>query len=155
MTKDPSGTATPQPGREPVPPDAWSELTRALRAWADALQVRWHEASFRLYGSWSYRSGTLTVATTTEPGAAVTPAHGNPIRGALGVTVAVNHKDDDDRTPKLSDGLSEFPLSAFGGPKPTVAQQAAYAAREHLGAVASKYPELRRAIMRVSWGPRA
>jgi hypothetical protein len=141
-----------QPGREPVPPEAWSDLSAALRAWADALSARWKDPSFRPFRS-STVGGKLTFTTTATAGAAVTPAFGNPIRGAVGVSTRAEHKKEAEK-PQLSDALFEFPLRIFGGVDPPSAE-AVWQARKQVDAVFAKFPELRRATMRVYWGPRA
>jgi hypothetical protein len=141
-----------QPGREPVPPEAWSDLTAALRAWGDALAARWKDPSFRPFRSSTAR-GRLTFTTTASGGAAVTPAFGNPIRGADGVSIRTEHEKEPEKA-QLSDALLEWPLRIFGGVDPPSAE-AVWQARKQVQGVFEKFPELRRATMRVSWGPSA
>ena len=138
-----------QPGREPVPPEAWPELTVALRGWAGALSARWRGPSFRPFRS-STADSRLTFTTTTTAGAAATPASGNPIRGAVGVPMRAEYAKEAEK-PQLSDALFEFPLRIFGGVDPPSAE-AVWQTRKQVDGVFEKFPELRRATMRVLMG---
>lgn len=56
--------------------------------------------------------------------------------------------------PELWNALFEWPLRIFGGVDPPSAE-AVWHSRKQVEAVFEKFPELRRATMRVRWGPRA
>ncbi len=144
----------PQPGREPVPVGAWNELEASVARWVSSATARWTDPTFRLDTmSRSPAREALNVSTTVEPGGTVTPVAGNPVRGASGVRVQVESPIAYREKPSTFDALLEARLG-FVDPRPLSLTEAELeAARAEVGGVIKKWPELRKALMRVTWGP--